>query len=373
MTIDDGYVPALASLANVQRNLGHDKEALATTARCIEKSPVASTCFETRTRLLGEMGECARAKEEVTQWRRVDPTSPTALGALARLLYATGSKRPAVEEVLSQRWALLPAATRKQGESWDRMLLAIADGDFVRAEALAKEYESALASTSDQFDHAEPTKVRVNLLMEMDRAKDAAKIAKDFLERMDAWPPWPFAPDASFLFLEPLIRTNQLSQADLLAARERWLERERVRVKGADHDAARNAWTAWAYAWGSFPETTEEAQEAITHMPPKATLPAGSRRPVMLDFAIGKAYVLAGRLEDAIAHLTRVTGTCAALDNATIVVRAHALLAAVYDAKNEPTTARAEWEKVTAAWPKDTPSKTLHHATERLAKLGVAP
>jgi cytochrome c-type biogenesis protein CcmH/NrfG len=51
-----------------------------------------------------------------------------------------------------------------------------------------------------------------------------------------------------------------------------------------------------------------------------------------------------------------------------VVVRAHALLGAAYDAKGDAATARTEWERVVAAWPKDTPSKTLRRAEERLAR-----
>jgi len=187
--LDAGFVPAIAALANAEHNLGHNAEALAATERCIKQSPVATTCIETRYRLFSERGECHRAREEAAQWRTLEPTSAAAFSALARALYADGAPRPSVEETLGRAWALQPPAKRTSSEQWDRMYLAIVDGDLAKADELARDFEAQLPPTADQYDHAQPSRVEVNVLYESDHLDGAVKAAHGFLDRMDAWAP----------------------------------------------------------------------------------------------------------------------------------------------------------------------------------------
>ncbi|HSO33767.1 MAG TPA: serine/threonine-protein kinase, partial [Labilithrix sp.] len=317
--LDPGFVPALAALANAEHNLGHNAEALAATERCIKQSPVAATCIETRYRLFSERGECHRAREEAAQWRTLEPTSAAAFGALARALYADGAPRPSVDETLSRAWALQPAAKRASSEQWDRMYLAIVDGDLTKADDLAREYEAQLPPGADQYDHAQPSRVRVNVLYESDRLDAAVKAAHGFLDRMDAWAPYAFSSDPSIVFYEPLYRAGEIKKAELDRQRTRWLEREKQRLAGGDR-SPRAAWGMWSI-YGGFAETKEEAIEAIGHMP-KVPLPVGSRRAVSLDFAIGKVHALVGEPLKALPSLLRVTSTCSSFEDAILVTRA---------------------------------------------------
>jgi eukaryotic-like serine/threonine-protein kinase len=364
--LDSAFVPALAALANAERNLGRVPEALAATERCIKQSPVASTCLETRYRLFSEMGECHRAREEASQWRTVEPQSPLAFGAFARALYADGAPRPSVEEALSRAWALSPPQRRQSSERWDRTYLAIVDGDLAKAEQLARDFEADLPPGADQYDHAGPARVRMNVLYESDDTAGAAKVARAFLDRMDAWASYPFAPDPSIGFYEPLYRAGDITKAELDRQRARWTEREKERLAGGDR-SPRAAWGIWSI-WGGFAETKEEALEAIGRMP-QLPLPVGSRRAVSLDFAIGKVYALVGRPREALAPLLRVTSTCSSLEDAMIVARARYYVGVAYEASGDKQEARAAYTKVVVTWPKSTPSRTVRWAAQRLAVL----
>jgi tetratricopeptide (TPR) repeat protein len=365
--LDSGFVPALAALANAERNLGHVTEALAVTDRCIKQSPVAATCLETRYRLLSDLGECHRAREEAAQWRTLEPQSPTAFTAFARALHADGAPRPSVEEALSRAWALYPPEKRASSEQWDRMYLAIVDGDLARADELAREFEAALPKSADQYDHAMPSRVRINVLYESDDVTAAAKVAHDFLDRMDAWPAYPFAPDASIAFYEPLYRAGEIKKPELDRQRMRWVEREKQRLAGGDR-STRAAWGMWA-VWGGFAETKEEALEAIGRLP-QIPLPVGSRRAVSLDFAVGKVYALVGRPREALPSLMRVTSTCTSLEDAMLVARARYYLGMAHEANGDKTEAREAYGRVVSAWPKGTRSRTVRWATARLDALG---
>jgi serine/threonine protein kinase/tetratricopeptide (TPR) repeat protein len=364
--LDEGFIPGLAAIARSDRSLGNVADGLATTERCIQRSPVASTCVETRFELLFAAGECRRAKDEAVRWGALEPQSPRPFASLARGLHADGAPRPSVEEVLSRRWSLVPTESRKQAELWDRALLAVLDGDLLRADELARDYDTSLPHTADSYDHAEPARLRVNVLMEADRMKDAAKAARSFLDRMAAWPSYPFAPDPSIGFYEPLYRAGEITKRELEEKRADWLEKERRRE--SEGRSGRDTWTAWATVYGGFAETQAEAAEALARVPTDED--AGRRqRGLFVDFALGKSYALVGRWDDARPHLERVAASCATFDAAIVIARARLYLAQAYEAKGDRTAARANYEKIAEVWPKTSPSRTLKRATERLGAL----
>jgi len=369
LRIDRAFVPAIAALAIAERNLGHVPEALAITERCLKQSPVASLCLETRYQLLGDTGECHRARETAAQWRQLEPTVPRAQIALARALYGDGAPRPSVEEALGVGWSLQPPTKREAAEQWDRMYLAMADGDLERADSLAKDFESKLPPSADQYDHAQPVRIRVNVLYEMEQLEESATVAKTFLDRMDAWTPFPFSADPSIGFYEPLYRNGKIDKAELDKQRTRWMNAEKHRISGSDQTSPRAVWLTWNI-WGGFAETKEEALEAIAKMPKGVPLPVGNRRSLSMDFSVGKVYALAGRPDDALPHLQRVTESCSSLEDAMLVARARYYLGVAWEAKGQKELARAAYERVVAMWPK-TKSRTARLARERIAALGL--
>jgi hypothetical protein len=197
--------------------------------------------------------------------------------------------------------------------------------------------------------------------------KDAAKLAHVFLGRMPAWAPYPFAPDPSHPFYEPIFRTGEMTKAELAEKRSEWIEREHRRV--AEGRTAQDPWILWANVYGSFAETREEALEAISNMVRDTKLPVAGRRALFVDFALGKVYALAGRWDEATPHLARIASSCTTFDDVTIVMRAHLFLGEAAEAKGNAPGAREHYLKIADTWPKATPSKTYRRAAERLAAL----
>jgi tetratricopeptide (TPR) repeat protein len=209
--------------------------------------------------------------------------------------------------------------------------------------------------------------VRINVLYEADQLPAAVKVAHGFLDRMDAWAPYAFSSDASIAFYEPLFRSGELKKAELERQRTGWLDREKQRLAGGDR-SPRAAWGMWGSVYGGFAETREEALEAIGRMP-QVPAPIGARRPVSLDFDLGKVYALVGRPEEALASLRRVTSTCSSFEDALRVARAHYYLGMAHEAAGDKTAARADYERVVGLWPKGTKSRTVRWAQQRLEAL----
>jgi serine/threonine-protein kinase len=365
LRIDDGFAPALAALAKSHASTGDMAQALAATERCVKRSVVASICVQARYDLFVFAGECKRAREEASNWGSLEPQSPLPFASLARALHADGAPRPSIEEVLSRRWSLLSPEKRKEEETWDRALLAVLDGDFAKADELAKEHDAALPVTADSWDHARPARLRVNLAIETERMVEAAKIARAFLDRVDAWPRFAFAPDPTLDFYEPLYRAGELTKTELDEKRAEWMANERRRLGEAR--SPRDAWIEWATVYGGFAETREEASDALEHMP-AADFPSG-RTGTFLDFSIGKVHALASRWDEAIVHLERVVQSCDTFDSVMVITRTRLLLGRAYEAKGNIDAARKSYEKVLETWPKTLPSRTRKQASERLSAL----
>ena len=362
--LDESYAPALAALARTERALGDTGAALTTTEKCIKRSPIASMCVETRFDLMYAAGECGRAKDEAVRWEMLEPSSPKPFASKARALHALGAPRPSIEEVLSHRWSNVAAADQSRVELWDRAFLAVLDGDFMKADELAGQYDAALPRDADSTDHAAPARLRVNVLREIDRPKDAAKAARTFLDRMAAWPEFPFAPDPSIDFYEPLYRAGEVTKAELDAKRTEWLESEQRRI--TEGHSARHPWSDWLAVYGGFAETREEALAALAKAPKGEPKGAG----LGVDFALGRAYALTGRWDDAIPPLKRVDATCNTFESLLVVMRARLFLAEAEEGKGDVKAARALYQKIVDTWaPKTTGSRTAKKAAERLAAL----
>ena len=367
LKLDESYAPALAALARTEKSLGNTGEGLSVTERCLKRSPIASMCVETRFELLFTAGECGRARMEAARWAQLEPKSPKPAAMLARTLLAEGAPRPSVVETLGRRWSLLPQADQKRAELWDRSFIAALDGDFTKTEELAREYDAALSLDADSIDHAGPSRLRVNVLRETEKTKEASKVAREYLDRMAAWPAFPFASDPSVDFLEPLYRAGDITLKELEAKRADWVAAEDRRV--AEGHSARAPWANWLSLQGGFAETREEAVIALANLPKTDLDKAG----LGVDFALGKAYALVGRWDDAIPLLKRVVATCNTFESFLVIQRARLFLAQAQEAKGDIAAARAGYQKIVDAWPKTTGSRTAKKAAEKLAALPAAP
>ena len=106
------------------------------------------------------------------------------------------------------------------------------------------------------------------------RAQVAAKVARGYLDRMDAWSVDPFATDPAIGSTSRSIEPAELSKAQLAERRVRWMEREKARLTGGDQ-GTRAALEQLGSRVGGFAENRAEALEAIAQMP-RSALPLGN-------------------------------------------------------------------------------------------------
>lgn len=372
--LDVGYAPAWAGLAWVDHRLGNRAAALGAVATCLERSPVASVCIGTRYDLRASAGECSQARDDAMAWTSLDPSSPEPQYALAAALFAVDAPRPAVEAALLRRWALL-APPERHLETLDRLDLAVIDGHFDEALALAEAVQRALPADADLTEHAAIAMTRVTLLSETGDVQGAGRVAKAFRDRMLAYAPNRLSPDPSIGFVEPMFRAGMLTTVDLERLRAAWQADEIVRTRATDpgvlsQQRARLAWLRWTLIHGSFAETREEAVAARAAMPTISEPPL-AQRALRFEFVAGKVLALAGDTTHAIEHLRRVTEACTGLRAPQPHVRAHYFLGLALEGSGDKEGAASAYRFVVNAWGAARPrSITAEKAKARLSALG---
>jgi serine/threonine-protein kinase len=228
--------------------------------------------------------------------------------------------------------------------------LAALEGDFVQAEKLARAYESKpeVAHNDAEAAHGVAAWLRVEIATETGRKKDAADIAADFRSRSPAWSPMPVQLLVSMQFdhaiplLDVLEKANRISQDDFDRARKLWIAR--WTAEKSPH--ARG--DAWVMAYAREAATPEEARQALELLPRYEPLPPLWDVPSGLP--MGRVYLLAGKVDEALAHLRRATKECSAVDHPFDHVRAQLVLGQALEEKKDIAGACAAYRVVIDRW-----------------------
>jgi serine/threonine-protein kinase len=338
---------------------------------CIATAAAAASCLRSRSIHFAQRGQCDRLEADARTMIGVEPDGPRSYEFLARALAARGRPEQAVREALSQRWALYPADRRRARQAGDEAALALARGDFVGAEARARELEGALAGAKSELDHVEPVRLLLDVYAETGDGAAAAKVADDFRARRLAWVPKTGMGDAALdgslvRVLAASRRGGRLDDASFTRARTDWLAAARATLPPQ--------WTRelWVPAYALPAETKAEAEEAARALPDFLPLPP-PRDLTMVDGAAGRVLSLAGHVDDALPYLERAVATCLVFDDPVGHTRAWAALARVREAKGDTAGACDAWRVVAARWATARPrSVSANAARARLRALGCA-
>ncbi len=191
------------------------------------------------------------------------------------------------------------------GGARDRSVLAWEKGDFTQAEALLREANRAAGADPNAELHDNALNL-VLILREMGRARDAAGVAKEYLERVDGWRD-SISAGGTLTMLAAMFHGGALSREELRAKRAAWVARAKP-VYGDE------PLRLWMVMYGGEIETPDEANEALaalSGLPKYATDPAN-----LASLPLGEAYLLAGRVDEALPFLRREQRSCFAFGSA---------------------------------------------------------
>jgi serine/threonine-protein kinase len=337
---------------------------------CLKLVPGEIGCIQERAWSLGLNGQCAAMEGEARRMLAVDPTFEDATQILANALYAQGSSIASVRELLKRKAAARPEAERASLERIDEIDADLVTGDFVAAEKLARAWAVDVKSSSALSDHGAVARTLVLLDLETGRPADAAADAATYLDGREGWErnarfeDWAMSQDPTPLMLATELHAGTISRA----AFDRELARTVAQWEARVVPHLRNFVWIWAYAATS--ETADEAKAAMARR--SAYLPVPVYAPLALvDADIGRTYLLAGELDEAVTELQRASSDCSPLDHPIEHTRAHYELGLALEAKRDTAGACAAFGVVRDRWGTAKPrSVTAQKAIARLGALG---
>ena len=364
IALDPKMGDALEARGKALAYLGRNDEAFAAFEQCTQISATSTDCLMHKCRLEAIEG---RIDDLLRDAKRLCERDPGTLARrhLAMAMIAAGEGADAAREALRQSWARLPdgeqETQRKEGEAE----LAVLEGDLGRAADLAQERLASVSNVADARQQFTPYRLLMGVLVEMGDVERARRVAKEYLARSSAWMefadvgatpwfPWRRNPFPSILAFA--VRTKLVAADVASARRDRWL-----------HDQRGHQGYIWAVGFAEPAETRVEAEEALSALAGKPpVLPLTG----IFGASIGRTYLLAGRVDEALPHLRKVAVSGLAFGEALLHTQTQGWLGDALAAKDDKPGACASYAKVLARWGHAKPrSVSADHARERMKSL----
>jgi tetratricopeptide (TPR) repeat protein len=370
---DPQYGLAWEAAGEQEQYEGDFDGAMASLDRCLEIAPSSALCVTDELWMLSQLGACDLYEAKVRAWIAADPQSATAYERLAEALYANHAPLEGVRATLDQAFARMPPAERPAREALWRLRLAVLAGDFAGAAREGDAYAALVAPRPDLEEHGRAARLRAAIAIEAGRAGDAADIAAELVRRKDAWMQDPRADDYAIAkdptpdMLAALRGAGRISPEAFAAEREAWVQRWQARLPPFFQGYV------WPPGYAALADTKEAAVDALAVLERGAPIPP-FRPLTALSGTIGRTYLLAGRMPEALRHLRVATASCDALEFPFESTRAHLWLGLALEARGEGDLACAAYRVVLARWgDARSPSPTAGEARARASALGCAP
>ena len=349
LAIDPRYASVLLAKVDTSLVMGDYRGARRTADECVAVAPAAAACVNFR--MYGEAhdGACADYEQDARRIIAIDAESSDGYAYLARGDFALGRPVEAVREALAASWARAGDDERVWDEDNDRLNLATLTGDAAKqAEGLRGVLGYIQGRTEARY-HVIPAWSQVLILTEAGLLDQAAAVADDFLKRQDVWTKDPgidgFAVSLDMIpfMLKAQLRAGKLAPSDFQAQRGAWLDGWKKRL------SPRAAGYLWIYGYAMVTDTQGDAAEALTALPAYSPIP--EFRPSLLgDAAVGRTFLLGGRVDDAIPVLRSAAGNCDVLENPVEWVKASWWLGQALETKGDVAGACAAYASVVRRW-----------------------
>jgi serine/threonine-protein kinase len=342
--------------------------------RCLSEVPAATNCLFLRIDLESSFGEASAVEADARRWLTIEPDAPPAYDALADALACQGRPEAAIREVFRERRGRLPEEARGHQDAVDERALAVLRGDFPRAIDEGAALLAQVESSGLEADHAAAVRAQSVVLEEIGRSDQAASLASSFLTRRDAWEPNPRRDDwAAEEDPTTLLLSMELHAGTIAADQFRTQRDARVAVWERDPAAAPTHAFLWMTHYADGVATAAEASDAVAALARFEPLPKYALEPRSDVFAaVGRTYLLAGRVADASAMLRRAAAACDALRFPVEHIRASFDLGEALAAAGDKASACAAYREVLSHWGNASASRTASLARSRADALGCA-
>jgi eukaryotic-like serine/threonine-protein kinase len=346
--LDPDFLRAWADASEAQSYLGNLDQSTRAAETCLALSPVASDCARQIFFNHRETGDCVGAEADAKRMLAANADSAEGPYFLAEAL--AGQDRPVdlVREAIEQYERRIPPEERARALA-KRLQFDLYVGDFARAESRANEMERFNASNPGLAAHATGLRWLVSALDESGRLDAARQAATRFTTRYDVWIS-PAAVDDFAMANDPLpwmlavqARTGGLSREDFESRRAAWVARWKAKT------SASYIPLLWVHGYAMTVDTRQDAVSALEALEGYRPLPTQFGNINGFAF-VGRVYLRAGRVSEAVPFLRHAARTCEALLEPVDHTRAILDLGEALEQTGERAEACAAYARVVRRW-----------------------
>jgi serine/threonine-protein kinase len=334
--------------------------------QCLRIAPSAAGCMANMARGYDVLGQCADAERVSEHLVATDPALSATFESRALYLYGAGKPLEAVRAAYERYLSGLPDEDRPRIQVLVDVQLDLARGDLAAASARLPLWERRLQDDPDVAHHRWLAETHAQIAVEEGKPSEAVRVVQDFLAHREGWVNKSASQED---FVISLLALEHQAGGDVGTARDTWIASERERAASAGILPAASEGTIWNKGIAAFARTPDEARAALALMP-DAGLPATFRRD---DLALGRAFLRAGRIDEAVDYLNRSARFCDRLGHVILSAWAQDLYAQALEAKGDTTAACKAFGIILDRWPNPVPrSVTVEHARARTRALSCA-
>jgi serine/threonine-protein kinase len=368
--IDPGFAQAQSSRGGCLAYLGRWDDAHAALEAALHQSPTATEALWYEAEIAEQQGRCADEESAARAWLARDPDDAFAYYWLASALASEGRPVDTVRTAIEQKWVRVDPDERAKRQPVDRASMAIMTGDFAGAEVELRALDALLASEPGAQVHAEAQATLVRIAEETGKTDLARDVAASYLARKDAWAP-PHRVDDVAILMDPvptmlgaLARAGAISPAQRAAQRADWLGAWRAKTSAA------YLGELWISAWGMPANSHDDGVAAVEALPGLGGPPVFAPS-IATQAILGRTYLLAGRVDEAVAALRTGTASCTVLTDNLANTRGWHDLGVALEGQGDHGGACQAYGVVLARWGHAKPrSLTADDARTRSHALG---
>jgi serine/threonine-protein kinase len=274
-----------------------------------------------------------------------------------------GEPLGAVRSAFELRWQRVPADHRRVFEAEDNASLDVLAGNFALAFSHNAEIDAAVASDAQEWSHFRGAYLRMLLDMEIGKPAEAVATARDYMTRRSAWSGSSFDAGLTMWVQSLEFEAGGIPAPEFEKLREGWSSQP-----NAVGDMSPGS--VWAVAYAGPVQTPDDAARALAALPPGPLLDMRARTPDMLQ-RVGHAYLLGGRIDDAIATLGDAAKSCKATRRFEPIFTTWATydLGQAFEARGDRAQACGAYNRVLARWGGAPSSRTAAKARARVRAL----
>jgi len=366
ITRDPTFAFSLRMKAEVLIELGDDGAGSDSLNRCLDISPAATSCLADLSTIEEKDGQCQAAVSTSQRLIPLTPDRPYPYFKLAEGLAGSGEADDAVRAAFAQGLERTPVEERPRKQAALDAALAILRGDFAAAESHYAECDRI--AEGGEFETFSMVWPRVLIDLELGRTAQLTRRADRFLRERAGLSSRRSQTSGTSLILKSAERAaGSLSREAFVTARDRWL----AEVGDRESPASR-----WLEAYARPAETGEDAKAAVARMPDTKPLFNLFALTPSIAEPIGRALVLARRLDEGIHYLTLASSSCELTDGTTAIYSTQAAfeLGHALEDRGDIPGACAGYDRVLARWGTASPQpKTATKAKMRERALGCKP